>query len=459
MELSREVRFSLPPHVNVHRVSYHVKLPSGLQSPMGETHLLAHHGRLVVLTRSKMSDALQAVGMSAEKRPRLLHEEWQDVLLLRGEDNQRYRIPLSNSVVGPVAFLLEETKDAPPETVDGAHATEATDSEATTGEPSPGTQDDPDPGDPSMPIFETSEPTPDVEIVPTDPDSVLDGVAEYLGAGRLSLAASWARTVPEMSLYHAPEAQEAIGVVEALAGGHPGEAFLRAELADFLRVGIHDGALRPAADAFAQRGEMVWAAAALSAALGSVDEVRVSQAFRQLGKDAARDEHHDWLLSELDRQRADLFSQRILETRTTPVWRELRARQASRRGGHALALRELKLLSDRFGGLASIEAARLRALWDSHQRPLFDRLVERCTKDFADDPPGLMHVTRVAAMLGASSAQLRPMVARLVELAPADPVLRTWQADLGQASGSHPGIWVAVGAGGALLAAALALLA
>lgn len=456
MELTREVRFSLPRHVNINRISYHVKLSSGLDSPMGETHLLSHNGRLVVLTRNNMSDSLRPVGMSPAQAPRLLHEEWQDVLLLRGAQNQRYRIPLSNAVVGPVAFLLEDTKGAPPETLDG--------------EPEASNTADPDEesdeagdehevtAESALPPLATNEPTPDLEIVPTDPDSVFAGVAAYLRSGRLQLASSWARTIPELSLYHAPEAEEVIRVIDALTSGEPAEAFLRAELADFIRVEIHDAAMRPAAEALAQQGELVWAGAALSAALEDIDEIRRAQVFRRLGKDAAREEHADWLLSELERQRPDYIAEKILQNRGDCSWRELRARLASRRGGHALALRELKLLSERFAGQASIEAARLRALWDSHQRPLFERLLAKCERDFYDDPRGLMHIARVAKDMGASAAQLAPFVNRLVELAPQDVVARMWQAELNMGSSGSTGMWLAVGAGGVAVVTTLIFL-
>ena len=458
MELSREVRFSLPRHVNINRIGYHVKLPSGLSSPMGETHLLSHHGRLVVLTRNKMTDSLAPVGMSASHPPRLLHEEWQDILLLRGDANQRYRIPLPNASVGPVAYLLEETKGQPPETLTGDDATDdATGDDVETtedGEPADGDGSAPD----GFPLIVAPEPTPDLELVPTDPDSVLDAVGVFLRAGKVQLASTWARTVPEMSMYHGAEAREAIGVIDALERGEVAEAFLRTELSDFLRAGIHDGAVRPIADAFAQRGELVWAGAALMAALDDVDDARLAQVFQHLGKNAAREEHHDWLLSELDSHRTELISKKILENRSDASWRELRARLAVRRGGHGLALRELKLLAERFPGQAGIEAARLRALWDSHQRPLFDKLLERLSRDFADDLPGLMHLTRMARELGGSSAQLSPFVRRLAELAPADPVVGTWAAELGSGAGGQSVLWIALGAGSVAVAATLLLL-
>lgn len=456
-ELSREVRFSLPRHVNINRISYHVKLPSGLSSPMGETHLLSHNGRLVVLTRNKMSDSLAPVGMSDAHRPKLLHEEWQDVLLLRGDKNQRYRIPLSNAVVGPVAFLLEETKEAPPETLTGEDARpqeggdEAEAAGAETGEEPESS------APPGFSLVVTPEPTPDLQVAEEDPDSVLEAVGAYLRVGKLDMASSLARSVPETSLYHGAEAREAIAVIDAMERGENEEAFLRAELSDFLRVGIHDGAMRPIADALAKSGQLVWAGAALSAALDDVDQTRLTQVFHHLGKNAARDEHHDWLLSELEAQRTELISKKILEHRSDASWRELRARLAVRRGGHGLALRELKLLSERFPGQAGIEAARLRALWDSHQRPLFDKLLERCSRDFADDAVALMHITRLARELGASGGQIGPFVQRLVELAPNDPVVQTWASDY-RASGGGAAVWIAIGAGAAAVGGALILL-
>lgn len=459
MELTREVRFSLPRHVNINRISYHVKLPSGLSSPMGETHLLAHHGRLVVLTRNKMTDSLAPVGLSFEHKPKLLHEEWQDVLLLRGDRDQRYRIPLPNAIVGPVAYLLEETKDEPPESLTGDNATpEHSDP---TADPTADTEHDTGtPDNPGFALITASEPTPDLEIIPTDPDSILHAVGGFLAAGKVSQASSWARMVPEMSLFHGAEADEVIGVIDAFERGEFAEAFLRAELSDHLRASIHDGALRPIADAFAQQGELVWAGAALFAALESVDEMRLSTVFRHLGKDSQREEHHDWLLGELEARRSDLIAHRILETRGDSTWRELRARLAGRRGGHALALRELKVLTERFPSKATIESARLRALWDSHQRDLFDRLLERCVRDFSNDPKGLMHVTRVARDLGASPAQIRPFVEQLVELAPHDVTVRTWQAELGSGhGGAHQNlVWIALGAGSAAAAAAIIFL-
>lgn len=458
MELSREVRFSLPRHVNINRISYHVKLPSGLSSPMGETHLLAHHGRLVVLTRNKMTDSLGPVAMSASHPPKLLHEEWQDILLLRGDGNQRYRIPLPNTIVGPVAYLLAETKDQPPETLTGDDAPpEETGEEAeSTGEEVAAGEDGSAPD--GFPLIVTPEPTPDLELVPTDPDSVLDAVGGFLRAGKLQLASTWARTVPEMSMFHGAEAREVIAVIDAIERGEIAEAFLRTELSDFIRAGVHDGAVRPIADAFAKQGDLVWAGAALLAALDDVDQTRLAQVFQHLGKNAARDEHHDWLLSELDTQRTELISKKILENRSDSSWRELRARLAVRRGGHGLALRELKLLVDRFPGVAGIEAARLRALWDSHQRPVFDKLLERCSRDFADDADGLMHLTRMARDLGASSAQQAPFVRRLAELAPADPTVQTWAAELSAGSSGQGAMWIAIGAGSVAVAATLLLL-
>jgi len=456
MELSREVRFSLPRHVNINRISYHVKLPSGLSSPMGETHLLSHHGRLVVLTRNSAGDSLQPIGMSAAHKPKLLHEEWQDVLLLRGDKDQRYRIPLSNSVVGPVAYLLEETKGEPPETLEADDHTPGQSDE----ELEPEGEEDAERSTsdaPSFTLITASEPTPDIDIIPTDPESVLEAVGVYLGAGKISKASSWARTVPEMSLFHGAEADEVIGVIDALENKEPAEAFLRAELSDHLRVGIHDGALKPIADAFAQRGELVWAGAALSAALEHVDEMRLAQVFRHLGKDSQREEHQDWLLSELEHQRSDLIANKIVETRGDSTWRELRARLAGRRGGHALALRELKILVDRFPGKATIEAARLRAMWDSHQRDLFDRLLERCARDYAHDPKGLMHITRVAKDLGASPAQIGPFCEALAELAPDDPMVRFWKEQQSSASNANL-MWLALGAGSAAVAAAVIFL-
>ncbi|NJK31643.1 MAG: hypothetical protein HC927_04075 [Deltaproteobacteria bacterium] len=103
---------------------------------------------------------------------------------------------------------------------------------------------------------------------------------------------------------------------------------MRAELSDFLRVSLHDALLGPIAESFMRQQEPIWAGASLLAALEKVDELRLAHVFRQLGRSATREEHNDWLLGELEQRRSELISKKIVESRSDPLWRELRARLA-----------------------------------------------------------------------------------------------------------------------------------
>lgn len=425
MDLPNELKYSLPREVNVNRITQHAKLPCGLASPLGETHLFACEGRLLVLSRNKPNEEFAFFETKAEDPARLIHEEWQDILILKSAKGDKVRIPIPNKQVGPVSFLINEAKQpAAPESVD-TPAAEL----------------------PPQPQSAAAE----ITVDPTDAESLQSGVRAALRAGDYIRADSFLETLRQLSLKYAPEADDVAKVADALKAGALEEAFLRTELSDFGLMGAKDAALIQVARAFEQRGEQVWAAAAHLACMEEQDETGLARTFRALGKDHQREEHHDWLLSEFEQKRSALISDRIVKTRTESLWRELRARLAGRRGGQALALRELKTLSDRFPGTVTVETARLRYLWESGQRSVFERLLERSCGDFSDSPKDLVRLLRVAEDLGAPASLGAEGYSRLVELLPQDGPINKWVngVDLTAASGGGTLIWIGAAAAAA----------
>jgi hypothetical protein len=436
MELPNELRYSMPRDVNVNRISQHVKLPCGLASPLGETHLFSCDGRLIILSRNKPNEEFRPLDIPAQRLPKLLHEEWQDILVVRGAGNQKWRIPLPNCDVGPVSFLLNEVK-ADGERISTAdaegHSLDQPPDDAASGE---------SPNPASLPAVDLS-----------DPESLRAGIRDAVAIGQFGQAETWMRALTELSQLYTPECEDLGRVIDALRRQQPAEAFLRAELSDLGLMGAKDGVLSQVSLAFEKAEEPIWAAAALLGQVAPSDEPRLARLFRAVERDARREEHHDWLLSEFEQKRSAHVSERILATRTDPLWRELRARLAGRRGGHGLALRELKILSERFPGTVTIETARLRTLWESGQRAGFERLLQRCITDFSDSPRNLIRIGRLVEDLGAPPLWAAELFAFLLKQLPDDRPLTRWLNGFDMKSGGSNGglVWV----GGAAAAVAL----
>lgn len=425
MELPNELRYSLPTNVNVNRITEHVKLPSGLASPLGETHLFAGDGRLLVLSRNKAHDEFAFFETHAETPAKLLHEEWQDILSLRGARGDKVRIPIPSDQVGPVAFLIKQAMhghggDAPSH----SDAVEA-------------------PTRPQLVL-------PDVDT--SDPQSLMAGIIAASQAAEWEKVEAWADALRQLSVKYAPEADDLLQVVKALGEQRYAEAFLRVELSDLGFFGAKDALLQGVALAFERANEPIWAAAAHMACAQNADAPALHRLFRNLGKDASREEDRNWLLAEFERLRSSLISDQILKTRTHHLWREFRARLAGRRGGQPMALRELKVLSDRFPGTITVECARLRHLWESNQRSVFERLLAKCGNDFAEAPISLVRICRLVESLGAPPALAAEMFSSLLYHFPEDREVARWVSSLDLSSGSGGSLLVWLGAAAATAA-------
>jgi len=424
MELPNELRYSLPPDVNVNRITEHVKLPSGLASPLGETHLLAGDGRLLVLSRNKAHDEFSFFDTHREAPAKLLHEEWQDILSLRGAKGDKVRIPIPNDQVGPVAFLIKEAMNG--------HT-----------------------GDPSVATDGLEAPPQSLVVLPdvdtTDAQSLMGGIVAASQAAEWGKVEAWADAIKQLSVKYSPEADDLVQVVAALREQRICEAFLRVELSDLGFFGAKDALLQGVALAFERANEPVWAAAAHMVCAEFPDASALQRNFRNLGKDAGREEDRDWLLAEFEQLRSNLISEQIVKTRTHPLWRELRARLAGRRGGQPMALRELKVLSDRFPGTVTVECARLRYLWESNQRPIFERLLEKCRSDFDEAPVSLVRICRLVEALGAPPAMATEMFSSLVHRFPQDREIARWVAslDLSAGAGGSALLWLGAAAAAA----------
>ncbi|MEM1024398.1 MAG: hypothetical protein AAGD10_11795 [Myxococcota bacterium] len=433
MELPNELRYSFPPHINVNRITEHVKLPSGLASPLGETHLFAGEGRLLVLSRNKANDEFSFFETHPESPAKLLHEEWQDILSLKGAKGDKVRIPIPNDQVGPVAFLIKEvssvqTGDA---VIPGAEAMEAP----------------PGPSNVTLP-----------EVATDDAPSLMQGIVAATQAGAWDKAEAWADALKQLSAKFSPEADDLLQVITAIRESRLTEAFLRVELSDLGFFGGKDALLQGVALAFERANEPIWAAAAHMACIEYVDEAALARLFRQLGKDAAQEEHRGWLLAEFEQVRSNLISEQIMKTRTHHLWRELRARLAGRRGGQAMALRELKVLSERFPGTVTVECARLRYLWEGGQRGVFERLLAKCGSDFAEAPMSLVRICRVVESVGAPVSSAAEMFSNLVQRFPQDREIARWVSSLDLAGGSGGGLMLWLGAAAAAAAAVVGAL-
>ena len=429
MELSKDLKYSLPADVNPNRVSQHVKLRGGLESPMGESHLVLADGQLVLLTRNRPTHEYTVYRATASEHPFLRDAD--DVLIVPQPEGS-LKLPIPSAEVGPVAFLLQRLQ---------AEATFP-----------PTAEEEPE-----------HVPSPR-NLPPLEPDQPLDSAITHPEELRVQLALAiqrrqWLRAsgicdrLAETSLLYAPEAQDAKAIIVALKEGDLLEAFLRTDFSDTALFDAKDALLVAVSDAFAAREQAVWAVASRLASVEGQDETILAGLFRALGKDFSREEHVDEVIDQFERERSTEIGKRIMEHRTKPMWRELRARVACRRGGHAMAMRELRLLAERFPGVVTIDTAFLRSLHEAPHPDRCQQLLIRCADEY-EDPKDTVRILRCCESAGIPMYAVASAARRLQVAHRGDTLLMNWIAELPL---RKPKNWAGVAAvAGALAAVACA---
>lgn len=426
MELSKEVRYSLPADVNPHRITQHVKLLSGLNSPIGESHLVLVEGELIVLSKGKAAEEFQVIRVPDDAEPELLQED--DVLMIPAA-NGTHRLAIPSTELGPVAFLLQllQSERAQFRELQGSQAASGPDAAAL----APTAPDEP--LDPSV----------------VDPDELKTHFRVAIRQRQWNRARGICERLGDTSVVFAPDAEDAQGVLDAIRKGELTEAFLRTDLGDTGLLQAKDELLMAISDLLAATDRPVWAAACRLACVDSGDESTLAGLFRTLGKDLSREEHVDEVLDQFEQARSAEIAQRILQNRTQPLWRELRARLAGRRGGHAMALRELKLLNERFPGVVTIDTAYLRALKESNDANRCQQLLIRCADEYRD-PKDTVRILSAAHQLGIPLYAVTSAVRRLHVACRQDVLLMNWLGTLQLEKPSGSGLlWMGLGAAAA----------
>ena len=100
----------LPAGVMLRGIQDHAELRTTLDNAWGETHLLVHSGRLVVLTRSSILDPYEPVEIDPEHIPRLESETFQCDLFIKLADGSEGRLAVSNKERESIEAFLERLK-------------------------------------------------------------------------------------------------------------------------------------------------------------------------------------------------------------------------------------------------------------------------------------------------------------------------------------------------------------
>lgn len=406
MELSKDLRYSLPPDVNPYRISQHVKIRSGIDSPVGESHLLLAEGELLVLTRTKSTAEFEVIRVPTTASPHMQEDD--DVLLLPQETGT-VRLPIPSAQLGPVAFILQRLQAERPRSPDESY------------EPPTG-----DAGPRRLGPLEPDEP---LSADVTHPGALQTHLIQALRNRQWSRASGIIHRLAESSLLFSAEAEDLLEVLRAIRDHELDEAFFRADLADTPMFSAKDAVLAGISDLLAAASNPVWAIAARLASVDEQDESTLAALFRVLGKDFNREEHVDEVMDAFERERSVTIGKRIVEQRTKPLWRELRARLAGRRGGHAMALRELRLLAERFPGEVTIDAAYLRWLHEAKQSDRCQQRLIRCMDEY-ENPSERIRILQVAASAGIPLHAVASRVRQLQQAGRQDMLLQQWIAEL-----------------------------
>lgn len=105
-QLSGTVVHQLPPDIDMRRIKAYAALTCGIGRAWGETYLLVHNDKLVILTRSSVFDDYDQLELRADIKPRLERGSSVTDLYVTDSEGTEQRLPVKPAELKAVERVL-----------------------------------------------------------------------------------------------------------------------------------------------------------------------------------------------------------------------------------------------------------------------------------------------------------------------------------------------------------------